>query len=140
MVKPDGVQKKLIGKVLERFEGEGFNLIGLKMLPRNSDFLQKFYGEHAGKPFYGALMEFMTSGPIVACVWEGDEIIPKIRKLIGATDSKKAEPGTLRGQYGTDGRINLVHASDSPASAEREIGLIFKESELAADQNISVVV
>ncbi len=139
LVKPDGVRKNLIGTVLARFEKEGLVLIGLKMLPPSKDFIGQFYGEHQGKPFYPALIEFMTSGPIVACIWEGEGAIARVRAINGATDSKKAEPGTLRNLYGTDGRVNLVHASDSVASAQREIGLIFKETEIAASRPLSTV-
>ncbi len=140
LVKPDGVRKNLIGTVIARFEKEGLVLAGLRMMPPDSGFIEKFYGEHKGKPFYEALVQFMTSGPIVACVWEGDNAISRVRAINGATDSKKAEPGTLRNLYGTDGRMNLVHASDSSASAKREISLIFKGTDLTASQPISAVV
>jgi nucleoside-diphosphate kinase len=130
LVKPDGVGKRLIGTVLQRFEEAELKLVGLKMLRLSKDRAEDFYEEHRGRPFYEPLVEFMTSGPIVAAVWEGYGAIAKARSLMGATNSPEAEPGTLRRQFGTDNRRNLVHGSDSPASAEREISFFFKLEEL----------
>ena len=130
LVKPDGVEKNVIGKVLDRLESAGLKLVALKMVPPDRGLIERFYAEHRERPFYGPLVEFMTSGPFVACVWEGEDCIAKSRKLIGATNSKEAEPGTLRNLYGTDNRRNLVHGSDSPASAAREIGLLFRPEEI----------
>ena len=130
MIKPDGVKKNVIGKIIGRFESEGMKLVALKMMPPQKELIEKFYAEHSEKSFYGPFIEFMTSGPIVATVWEGDDIINKSRKIIGATNSTEAAPGTLRKLFGTDNRSNLVHGSDSEASMRREISIIFKESEI----------
>ena len=132
LVKPDGVQKKVVGKVLDRFEREGLDLVALKMIPPNRALIENFYSIHKGKLFYGPFIEFMMEGPAVAMVWEGENAVARVREIIGATDSKEAAPGTLRNQYGTDNRRNLVHASDSPGSAEREIALIFKPGEIVS--------
>lgn len=132
MVKPDGVSKNLIGTVLQRFEKAGLKAAGLKLLKLSRERAEGFYAEHKGKPFYPPLIDFMTSGPIVAVVWEGPDAIKKARELMGATDSKKAEPGTLRRDFGTDNRMNLVHGSDSPESAQREIQFHFKPDELVS--------
>lgn len=130
LIKPDGYEKKVVGKVLDKLESEGFQLIALKLIRPKKETLEQFYAEHQGRPFYPGLMEFMTSGPFVATVWEGENIITRSRKIIGATNSKEAETGTLRKLYGTDNRKNLVHGSDSEKSAEREIKILFKEEEL----------
>lgn len=130
LIKPDGMEKKVIGKILTRFENEGFQLLGIKMIPPDQEKLENFYLEHKGKTFYDRFLNFMLSGPIIATVWEGEEIIVRSRQIIGATNSKEAEIGTLRQLYGTDNRKNLVHGADSLKSAEREIKIMFKESEL----------
>ena len=133
LVKPDGVEKNLIGKILDRFESEGLKLIALKMIPPTKSLMETFYAEHRGKPFYGPFMEFMMSGPIIATVWEGNDIIARSRSLIGATNSSEAGEGTLRNLYGTDNRKNLVHGSDSLASSEREINVLFDASEICGN-------
>jgi nucleoside-diphosphate kinase len=130
LVKPDGTEKHLTGVVLERYESAGLQLAGLKMLRLSRSQAENFYKEHKGKPFYEPLIEFMISAPIVAAVWEGENAIALVRQLMGATNSKEAKPGTLRKQFGTDNRQNLVHGSDSPASAEREIQFFFKSEEI----------
>jgi nucleoside-diphosphate kinase len=130
LVKPDGVGKHLIGTVAQRFEKAGLRLAGLKMLRLDRTQAESFYKEHVGKPFYEPLIVFMTSAPIVAMIWEGVQAVKMARGLMGATDSAKAEPGTLRREFGTNNRYNLVHGSDSPASAEREIAFFFKPEEL----------
>lgn len=130
LIKPDGVGKNLVGKVLDRFLQAGLQLVGLKMLRLSQGEAERFYGEHQGKPFYESLMGFMMSAPIVASVWQGDQAIEKVRALMGATDSQKALAGTLRRDFGTDNRRNLVHGSDSAASAEREIAFFFRKDEL----------
>ncbi len=122
---------KVAGKVISRFEGEGFTLAGIKMLQPDKARMEKFYSVHEGKPFYEGLMNFMLEGPVIAIVWEAEDAISKTRSIIGATNSKEAAPGTLRNLYGTDNRRNLVHASDSPESAEKEIALLFNKEELA---------
>jgi len=130
LVKPDGVGKRLVGTVLERFEKAGLRIAGLKMRRLAVDEAEAFYREHRGKPFYDPLIAFMTSAPIVAVVWEGKDAVTSARLLMGATDSPSALPGTLRRQFGTDNRRNLVHGSDSAASAQREIAFFFKPEEL----------
>lgn len=130
MVKPDGVGKRLIGSVLQRFEQAGLKVAALKMVRLDRAKAEGFYAEHKGRPFYEGLISFMTAGPIVAVVWEGENAVTKARSLMGATDSQKADAGTLRKDFGTDNRRNLVHGSDSPTSAEREINYFFKADEL----------
>ncbi|SRR5258708_5743292 len=130
LVKPDGVCKRLTGTILERFETAGLWLIGLKMTRLSREQAERFYAEHSGKPFFGPLIDFMVSAPIVAAVWEGDNAIDKARGLMGATNSPEAAPGTLRRQYGVDNRRNLVHGSDSSKSAEREIAFFFQPEEI----------
>ncbi|MFA5974623.1 MAG: nucleoside-diphosphate kinase [Elusimicrobiota bacterium] len=130
LVKPDGVCKNLIGTVTPRFEQVGLKLVGLKMLRLERPQAADFYKEHQGQLFYEPLLSFMTSAPILAMVWEGEDAIKTARSLMGSTDSREAQPGTLRRQYGTDNRRNLTHGSDSPASAEREIAFFFKPDEL----------
>ena len=130
LIKPDGVQKKVIGKVINRFEEEGLRLIAMKMIPPDIKRLELFYAEHREKPFYKRFMKFMLSGPLVASVWEGKDAIARSRKIIGRTDSKEAEKGSLRNLYGTDNRKNLVHGSDSEKSAQREIAVMFNKFEL----------
>ena len=131
MIKPDGVASKVVGKVLDRFEREGFTMVAMKLIPPDLAQIESFYAVHKGKPFYEGLLKFMTEGPSVAVVWEADDAITRTRAIIGATNSKEAAPGTLRNLYGTDNRRNLVHASDSPESAEKEIALLFRKEELA---------
>lgn len=130
LVKPDGVCRRRIGKAVDRFEQAGLRLAGLKMTRLSKERAQSFYQEHVGKPFFPGLLTFMTSAPIVAMAWEGAEAVKAARGLMGATDSQKAEPGTLRREFGTDNRYNFVHGSDSPASAAREIAFFFSPDEL----------
>lgn len=132
LVKPDGVCNRHIGKVIDRMESAGLKVVGLKLTRLTQERAESFYGEHKGKPFYGPLVSFMTAAPIVAIAWEGPSAVKTARQLMGATDSKKAEPGTLRREYGTDNRYNFVHGSDSPESATREIQFFFKPDELFA--------
>ncbi len=133
MLKPDALEKNVVGKILDRLESEGFKLIGIKLVPPNKSLLDAFYAEHVGKEFYGRFMEFMLSGPLIATAWEGENIVPRSREVIGATNSKEAKSGTLRNLYGTDNRRNLVHGSDSPASAVREIKIMFGDGELVKE-------
>ena len=130
LIKPDGIEKKVAGKVLDRFEREGFDLVALKMFPPERKRIEEFYSMHKGKPFYPSFIEFMLEGPFIAMVWEAENAIGRAREIIGATHSKEAAPGTLRNLYGTDNRRNLIHGSDSEASAQREIGLLFAENEI----------
>ena len=130
MVKPDGVERGLIGQVINRIENRGFHMVAIKMLRISQELAEEQYAEHAGKPFFHEMLSFMTSGPVVAMVWEGPGVIQSVRRLMGATDPAHAEPGTIRGDMGTSISRNVVHGSDSRAAAEREINLFFNDSEL----------
>jgi len=129
LVKPDGVARGLVGEVLRRIEGKGYRLVALELRRATPELLAERYAEHAGKPFYDPLVEFMLSGPVAALVAEGQRVIEGFRSLAGATDPTVAAPGTIRGDLGRDWGVkvqqNLVHGSDSPESAAREIGLWF---------------
>jgi nucleoside-diphosphate kinase len=129
-IKPDGVQRKLIGEIIRRFETKGFTLVGLKFMNVSRELAESHYGVHRERPFFGSLVEFITSGPIVAMVWEGDGVIAGARKVIGATNPLSAEPGTIRGDLGANIGRNLIHGSDAPETAQSEIALWFKEEEL----------
>lgn len=130
IVKPDGVGKGVAGEIIKRMEREGLRLIGLKMLRPSKETVEGFYEVHRGKPFFPPFINFMTSGPILVSAWKGEGAVAHVRSVIGATNSKDAAPGTLRNAFGTDNRRNLVHASDSPQNAEREIAYYFKPEEL----------
>ncbi|MBP1631745.1 MAG: nucleoside-diphosphate kinase [Acidobacteria bacterium] len=125
MVKPDGVRRGLVGEIISRFERKGLRLTRARMLTIDADLAARHYAEHVGKPFYPDLAAFITSGPVVAMEWEGEEAVEVARTLMGVTDPKKAAPGTIRGDFGLVVTENVVHGSDSPASAERELGLFF---------------
>jgi nucleoside-diphosphate kinase len=129
-VKPDGVQRGLIGEVIGRFEKRGLKLVGLKLLVVSREIAETHYGEHKGKPFFDGLVKFITSGPVVAMVWEGTGAIALARNTIGVTDPAKAQPGTVRGDLAVEIGRNIVHASDSAESAAREIGIFFNDKEL----------
>lgn len=129
-VKPDGVQRGLVGEIVTRFERRGLKLVGMKMLQVPSQMAEKHYGEHQGKPFYAGLVNFITSGPVVAMVWEGKDAISLARNVIGATNPSSASPGTIRGDLAVDIGRNLVHGSDGPESAAREISIFFHDGEL----------
>jgi len=130
MVKPDGVQRGLVGEVIARLERRGLKLVGLKLMKTSPELASRHYAEHEGKPFYPGLITFITSGPVAAMVWEGEKAIPIIRTTMGATDPAAATPGTIRGDLAVDKGQNIVHGSDSPESATREIGLFFRPEEL----------
>ncbi|MGY3714123.1 nucleoside-diphosphate kinase [Sutcliffiella cohnii] len=132
MVKPDGVQRNLIGEIVTRFEKKGFHLAGAKLMQISTELAEQHYGEHKERPFFGELVDFITSGPVFAMVWEGENVITTARQMMGATNPKDAQPGTIRGDFGVIVGKNIIHGSDSPESAEREIGLFFKEEELVA--------
>lgn len=132
MVKPDGVQRQLVGPVLSRFEQRGFKIIGLKLMLISRELAEKHYGEHKGKAFFTPLVDYIVSGPVVAFVLEGKGAVAAAREMMGATDPLKALPGTIRGSYGIDIGRNVVHGSDSVESAQREIGLFFSPGELVA--------
>jgi nucleoside-diphosphate kinase len=129
-IKPDGVQRALVGKIISRLEERGFKLVGLKLMKVSVELAEKHYGEHKSKPFFKGLVDFITSGPIVAMVWEGKDAINSLRKMMGKTNPLDAELGTIRGDFAIDIGRNVVHGSDGPESAEREIGLFFKNEEL----------
>ena len=135
LVKPDAVCKNLPGVILARFALTGLHLRAVKMLRLSAAQAQAFYSEHEGKPFYDPLIRFMTSAPIVATVWEGEGAIAKARSVMGSTNSPEAANGTIRREFGTNNRYNVVHGSDSSASAEREIRYFFKPEELYTYQD-----
>lgn len=130
IVKPDGVGKKVVGTVIQRFENEGLKLIAMKMVKPGRPMMEQFYAVHKGKSFFEPFINFVTSGPIVVTAWVADNAVLKVRGIIGATNAKDAATGTLRNLHGTDNRRNLVHASDSVENAEREIEFFFTDSEL----------
>jgi nucleoside-diphosphate kinase len=130
IVKPDGVQKHLIGEVIKRFEDFGLKVIGLKMISMDKKEAEGFYGVHRGKPFFDSLTSFMSSGPAVVMVLEGEGAIAKTRELMGATDPKQAKEGTLRRQYATNIERNVVHGSDAPETAAFEINYFFNALEV----------
>ncbi len=129
-VKPDGVQRGLIGRVISRFEDKGLKIVGLKMMKLSEPLVEEHYAHHKDKPFFPRLKEFMTSAPIVAMVLEGVEAVSVVRKMVGVTNSRKAEPGTIRGDFSNSFSTNVVHASESPEIAEIEIKRFFSENEL----------
>ncbi len=130
MVKPDGVQRGLIGEIVGRFERKGLKLVGAKLMQIPIDMAELHYAEHKGKDFYADLLAFITSSPVFAMVWEGDNAVAQARALIGKTNSLEADPGTIRSDFALHTRFNLIHGSDSIESAAREIGIFFKEEEL----------
>ncbi|MFJ7731115.1 nucleoside-diphosphate kinase [Lysinibacillus sp. NPDC097231] len=127
MVKPDGVERQVVGDIVDRFERRGFVMKGAKLMVISKDLAEKHYAEHAERPFFGELVDFITSGPVFAMVWEGENVIKLARTMMGATKPEESNPGTIRGDYATTVSHNIIHGSDSLASAEREIGLFFGE-------------
>ncbi|NWI09355.1 NDKM protein, partial [Crypturellus soui] len=132
LVKPDAVQRRLVGDVIKRFERRGFKLVALKLLQANPGILDKHYEQLRQKPFYPALLAYMTSGPLVAMVWEGYNVVRSTRAMVGDTNSADAKPGTIRGDFSMHVSRNVVHASDSVETAHREIGFWFQRDELVA--------
>jgi nucleoside-diphosphate kinase len=132
IAKPDAVGKGVLGKIIDRYASEGLRLLALRMVRPDRAVVERFYAEHQGKPFFAPLVVFMTSGPFVPMAWEGEDAVAKIRAINGATNSPEAAPGTLRRTWGTDNRRNLVHASDSPASAARELAYFFPPADLTS--------
>jgi len=133
-IKPDGVQRGLVGEIIRRFEAKGFTLVGLKLMRVSKELAEKHYDVHRERPFFPSLVAFITSGPLVAMVWEGDGVVAAARKIIGATDPLNAEPGTIRGDFGISISRNLIHGSDAIETAQREIGLWFTNDELVSWQ------
>lgn len=130
MIKPDGVQRGLIGRIVSRFEDKGFKLVAAKLITITEEQAKKHYAEHEGKDFFPGLVSFITSGPVFAMVWEGDDVISLSRLLIGKTKVGEALPGTIRGDFASHTPLNLIHGSDSPESAAREIANFFAPEEL----------
>ncbi|MFP3909372.1 MAG: nucleoside-diphosphate kinase [Archaeoglobaceae archaeon] len=130
MVKPDGVHRGLVGEVVKRLESKGLKIAGMKMLQVNNELAKDHYAEHSDKPFYNDLVNYITSSPVVAMVFEGRKAVSVVRTLVGATNPVEASPGTMRGDYGLEIGRNVVHASDSTQSAEREIDLFFGKDEV----------
>ncbi|XP_031131512.1 nucleoside diphosphate kinase 3 [Ipomoea triloba] len=129
-IKPDGVQRGLVSEVISRFERKGFKLVAIKIMVPSKGFAQKHYHDLKDRPFFSGLCDFLSSGPVVAMVWEGEGVIRYGRKLIGATDPQKSEPGTIRGDLAVVVGRNIIHGSDGPETAKDEIGLWFKPDEL----------
>lgn len=127
LVKPDAFERRLTGEVISRFESKGLSLVALKLLTADEEIANAHYSEHSEKPFFGELVSFITGGPLVAAVLEGPNAIPAARQLIGSTDPVEAATGSIRGDFGLEVTFNLVHGSDSPESAEREISIWFPE-------------
>ncbi|MBE9032978.1 nucleoside-diphosphate kinase [filamentous cyanobacterium LEGE 11480] len=130
-IKPDGVQRKLVGEIIGRFEAKGFTLVGLKQMMVPKELAEKHYEALNDKPFFNGLIEFITSGPVVAMVWEGDGVVASARKLIGATNPLASEPGTIRGDFAVNVGRNVIHGSDALETAQREIALWFSEEQLS---------
>ncbi len=130
MLKPDSVERRLLGQILARFEDKGLRVVGLKMIQMDRALAERFYAEHQGRDFYEPLLAFMTSAPCVPMVLEGAAAVRVVRAMLGPTAGTEAPPGTIRGDFGLSSRLNLVHASDRPESAVREIDLIFRAAEL----------
>lgn len=131
-LKPDAVQRGLVGEILSRFERKGLKLIGLKQIVVSQQLAETHYGEHKGKPFYTGLVSFITSGPVICIAMEGPSAVATVRKLVGKTFGTEAEPGSIRGDYGVSRGMNLIHASDSVESSARELELWFASGELCS--------
>ena len=130
MVKPDGVQRNLVGQIVSRIEAKGYKIVGMKQMQISRETAEKHYGEHAGKPFFDGLISFITSGPVVAMVLEGENAILGWRGMMGATNPADAAPGSIRGDFASSMDENVAHGSDAPETAEREIGIFFSADEL----------
>lgn len=130
LVKPDGLQRGLIGEIISRFERKGLKLVGLKMVGMDDEMLSEWYAEHRDKSFFGDLKSFMGSKPIVAMVWEGVDVVTVVRKLVGTTLGREAEGGSIRGDFGMSQQLNLIHASANPEDAAREVKIVFDDDEI----------
>jgi nucleoside-diphosphate kinase len=139
MIKPDGVQRRLVGRILQRFEDKGLRIIGLKLIQVSQAQAEDLYGIHKGRPFYDSLMRFVTASPVVVIAVEGNQAVAVVRKLLGATFGFNAEPGSIRGDFGCSKGYNLVHGSDSAESAAREIPIFFRPEELAKYEHVDHV-
>jgi nucleoside-diphosphate kinase len=129
IIKPDGIQKNIIGEIISRIEKKGLKILNMKMMKLSRELAEKHYEEHRNKPFFKSLVNFITSAPIIVMIVEGEDVISIFRSMMGPTDPKNAEPGTIRGDYGTDIEKNIIHGSDSIESARREIDLFFPEEQ-----------
>ena len=136
MLKPDAVQRSLIGEIISRFECCGLKLIAMKFMQISNELAAKHYAEHVGKPFYEKLVTYITSGPVVPMVWEGTNAVDMVRNLVGATNPQDAAPGTIRADYAQEIGRNIIHGADSKDSAEREIALYFTESDFVSFNKI----
>jgi len=136
LLKPDCVQRRLVGAILQRFEQKGLRLAAMKLVQPSRQLAERHYAVHKGKPFYDSLLTFLTAGPTVAVVLEGREAVQVVRDMMGKTDGAKSPPGTIRGDFGISVQNNLIHGSDSPDNANLEIGLWFKAEELVAYQPV----
>ena len=130
LIKPDGVQRGLVGDIIARFEGRGLKLVAMRMRSLSRELAEGYYDEHRGKKFFRPLVAYVLSGPVVAMIWEGPRAVEVARATIGATNPIEANPGTIRGDYGLDISRNLIHGADSEASAKREIGLFFRAEDI----------
>jgi len=130
MIKPDAVQRGLIGAIISRLEAKGFKPLAMKFMRLPRELAERHYAEHRGKSFFESLIKYITSGPVLCMVWEGDNIISSLRNMMGATNPQDALPGTIRGDFGQQTGRNLIHGSDSPESAKREINLFFNDYEI----------
>lgn len=130
LVKPDAVRRGLVGEIVSRLERKGLKIVALKMLQMDKALAERHYAVHKGKPFFSSLVDFITSGPIVAAVIEGSNVVEATRRLMGETDPLKSAPGTIRGDFGSEIEQNLIHGSDSEENAEKEISLFFSEKEM----------
>lgn len=130
MLKPDAVQRGIVGEIISRLERKGFKIVAMKMLKIDRELAERHYAEHKGKPFFEGLISYITSSPVVAMVIEGKNAVKVVRSIVGATNPAEAQPGTIRGDYGLDVGRNVIHASDSLESAKREIALFFSSGEI----------
>ena len=130
MLKPGVLQRRIAGEILNRFERKGFKIVALKMLRMSRSLVESHYREHVGKDFYEELVGYATSGPVIAMILEGEEVISLVRRLVGATRVSESVPGSIRGDYAASTTINIIHAADSPESAAREMALFFKDEEI----------
>jgi nucleoside-diphosphate kinase len=136
LIKPDGIQRGLAGEVISRFEAKGLKLVAARFLQATEAQVMEQYKEHIGKPFFPHLKAYILGGPVLAMVWEGKDAVPVVRRLVGATNPGEAAPGTIRGDLGMDTGRNVIHASDSPASAAREAAIYFRESDLVTYRRV----
>jgi len=139
MIKPDAVERGLIGQVIARLEAKGLKVVAMRMLKVDGKMAERLYEVHREKPFYDGLMEYSMSGPVVAMILEGDGAVRRLRQVIGATDPAKAEPGTIRREFGLSVLKNVIHAADSPENAEREMRIFFEKSEILSYERLSKV-